>query len=384
MEHVIEIESLVAPLSDDNPCGQDPRSDTSFESAYHRLKDAREEAMAVERPDKSAQPAEGNSGQVSDPAKWQVVVDGATEILRESAKDLEVCALLVEGLARVAGPAGIRDGFLVTARIIDNYWDELFPQLDPNEEDSLEDRIAAFTGLNGVGQPGTLATYIAKMPVTASGGTEFRTYDYDRAWTVNSNPDPDSRDEQAAALGFTLEEIETAAGQSATEFYIDMDQSIRECRSALQTLDQAFMDACGHEAPPSSMIADALEKLGDVTSYLGGDRLATPDTASEGGDAAAEADRGDTTSGPPTANKQTQPSGAITSREDAIARLRAVAKYFRDTEPHSPISYSLQNLIRWSQLPLDKLIEEWIQDSDARERYMLMTGMRLHDGQGED
>jgi type VI secretion system protein ImpA len=378
---------LVAPISEDNPCGDDPRNDTSFDSLYNKLKDAREEAMAVERPDKSAQPEESEKGLVTDISKWKAVVDSAVNILQESAKDLEVCALMVEGLARVAGPAGIRDGFLVTARLIDNYWDDLFPRIDPLDEDSLEDRIGAFTGLNGIGRQGTLATYIAKMPVTDDSGMDsFRSYDYDRAWTVNSNPDPDTRDTQAAALGFTLEDIENAAGQTPAEFYIEMDQSIRECRAALQSLDQAFMNACGHDAPPSSMIAEAFEKISGVISYLGKDKIdqhaasvtddnagLTSEQATAGAQTATNAD-----------TQQPRASGAISSREDAISRLRAVAAYFRETEPHSPVSYSLQNLIRWSQLPLDKLIEEWIQDNDARERYMLMTGMRLQEGEEQD
>jgi type VI secretion system protein ImpA len=132
------------------------------------------------------------------------------------------------------------------------------------------------------------------------------------------------------------------------------------------------------------MITDALERLADVVSYLGGDRLTSGDTAGTGVSEAAADNPVERALDSRAANVQAQPAGAITSREDAIARLRAVSRYFRETEPHSPISYSLQNIIRWSQLPLDKLIEEWIQDSDARERYMLMTGMRLQEGQEDD
>ena len=108
MDSIIDIEALVAPISSDNPCGSDPRSDTGFDSAYHKLKDAREAAMAVERPDKSAQPDNSQQVPVTDVSKWNAVVKIALGILQGSAKDLEVCALLVEGLARTAGPAKCR------------------------------------------------------------------------------------------------------------------------------------------------------------------------------------------------------------------------------------------------------------------------------------
>lgn len=376
MDTVIDIEALLAPLSEDNPCGEDARNDTSFDSAYHALKDARSAAIAVERPDTSAQPNEGQSSAVTDISKWKNVVSTAIDILQNSSKDLEVCALLIEGLARTEGAAGIRDGFRLAGGLIENYWESLFPRLDPNEEDSLEDRIAAFTGLNGIGQPGTLATYIAKLPVTNDGGMEhFRSYDYDRAWSISNNMDLEVRGEQEAALGFSLEDIRKAASQTPAEFYITFSEQLHQCKEELEGLDQAFMNACGHESPPSSMIAESLEKLLDVVSDLGRDKL-----AQHAASLAAETDEADKDSAPSLqpggVNKPAAPSGAIASRQDAIARLRVIADYFREAEPHSPLSYSLQNIIRWSQLPLDKLLEEWIQDPDARSRYMLMTGIR--------
>jgi predicted component of type VI protein secretion system len=38
-------------------------------------------------------------------------------------------------------------------------------------------------------------------------------------------------------------------------------------------------------------------------------------------------------------------SGAISTREDAFATLARVADYFRYSEPHSPISYTLDELV---------------------------------------
>ena len=66
-----------------------------------------QEAMATERPDKSAvtESTEPQKPSVTDVTKWRKVVDIATNILEAKSKDLEVCALLVEALARTSGPA---------------------------------------------------------------------------------------------------------------------------------------------------------------------------------------------------------------------------------------------------------------------------------------
>ena len=66
MDNILDIEALTAPLSDDAPCGTDMREDPSFDSPYQRLKNAREEAMAVEREDRSSQVDESQTGFTSD------------------------------------------------------------------------------------------------------------------------------------------------------------------------------------------------------------------------------------------------------------------------------------------------------------------------------
>lgn len=373
MESVIDIEALAAPISEDSPCGSDPREAGGFDSSYHRLKNAREVAMASERPDTSAQPEDDHRSHTIDIESWSVVVEEASNILCGEGKDLEACALLTEGLARLHGPAGVRDGFFVTARIAKNYWDGLFPGLNPDDEDSLDDRLASISGLNGVGQPGPLAIYIAKTPITNTGFEDFYNHDYERAWKANSVPDPERREEQLDRLGFTLDDIEKASRETPTEFYIHLNESVKGALEALREMDEVFIEVCGHEAPPTSMMSEALTKLAEVIKYLAGDRLSPQDPAESDSVAKTAAVQQNAHI---SASDSKVATGAIASREDAIARLRMVATYFRATEPHSPLSYSLQNVIRWAQLPLDKLIDEWIADEDARERYKLMTGIR--------
>jgi len=39
-----------------------------------------------------------------------------------------------------------------------------------------------------------------------------------------------------------------------------------------------------------------------------------------------------------------------------------VADFFKRTEPHSPVSYKLEEAVRWGRLALPELMEEMIQD----------------------
>jgi type VI secretion system protein ImpA len=74
-------------------------------------------------------------------------------------------------------------------------------------------------------------------------------------------------------------------------------------------------------------------------------------------------------------------SGNITSREDAVKALHKVSEFFKRTEPHSPVAYSLEQAIRWTRMSLPDLLTQLIPDNKAREEYFRLTGMPLSSGE---
>ena len=62
-------------------------------------------------------------------------------------------------------------------------------------------------------------------------------------------------------------------------------------------------------------------------------------TAPAAGDNAGQTDTPASDNGAGYAPQAVQPSGPIRTRAQAIAQLRDVARFFRETEPHSPVSY---------------------------------------------
>jgi type VI secretion system protein ImpA len=45
-----------------------------------------------------------------------------------------------------------------------------------------------------------------------------------------------------------------------------------------------------------------------------------------------------------------------------LRRLAAVAEYFRQHEPHSPVSYLVQRAVRWGEMSLEDWLREVIND----------------------
>ena len=67
----------------------------------------------------------------------------------------------------------------------------------------------------------------------------------------------------------------------------------------------------------------------------------------------------------------------IETRDDALRELGRIATFFREKEPHSPISYALETLIRRARLPLADLLRELIPDEAVRRSALNMAGITL-------
>ena len=71
--------------------------------------------------------------------------------------------------------------------------------------------------------------------------------------------------------------------------------------------------------------------------------------------------------------------GPIASRQQALQLLAQVAVFFRQTEPHSPISYLVQRAVRWGNMPLEELLKEVVKHSDALDRIWDTLGIKPTD-----
>src|SRR5690606_16440825 len=153
----IDLDALLAPISDDMPTGKDCRQNPSPNSLYQQVKIARNAARDIER--KNASGADLGS-----PAEhWRKVYDLAPKILLQEAKDLEVACWYLEALLRRFGFQGLRDGLKLLNGLIERFWDDLYPTPD---EDGLETKVAPITGLNGTGQEGVLISAIRTSLIT--------------------------------------------------------------------------------------------------------------------------------------------------------------------------------------------------------------------------
>lgn len=360
---VLDFNRLLEPISSDRPAGLDLRSDTSPTSVYYRVKDARSTARAMER--QIIMNGDSESDQNPD---WQPVIALAPEVIAEQSKDLEIAAYLIEALVREDGFAGLRDGFRLTRLMVEQFSDDVFPQPD---EDGVETRVAPLTGLNGEGGDGTLIRPILMIPVTDNTSVGcFSTADYQQAIELQRAP-ADARERRIGQGAVSMETFETAVLESSAQFYKELLDDISQCGEEFASLTEVLDQKYGSYSPPASQIRQAIESCKETVETVARDKLATLETE-ETTEAPVDAAAG----GTEAAGGAEATADVLRSREDAFKAILKVADFFRRTEPHSPISYALDRIVRWGRLPLPELLKELIADEGSVQQMFNLVGIK--------
>ena len=363
----IDLDSLLAPLdAGEQGAGIDLRSDFSPASTYQRLRDARSSARADER----ARDAAGDTDN-STVEGWREILDLGQAAFTAQSKDFEVAAWLTEALVRLYGLAGLTAGAGLVTGLCDQYWDTGFPQPD---EEGLEGRASPIGGLSGSSADGTIMQPLRRLALfRRTDGTEVGIYQWDQAEeTAGLN-----EDRRAARYSAGVPELETLKAEARldrnylTQVGIDAANALATWRAMENAVDLRF----GSEAPPLRKVTGILERISEVVVSLGG---VVPAGEEGGADADQMQDQvaasGD--AGAATGSRTGGSPGKIMTREDALREMDRIAEFFKRTEPHSPLAYTLEEAVRRGRMSLAELLAEVLPDGDARASMLARLGIR--------
>ncbi len=356
---VIDVSSLLTPISADNAVGVDLRQDTTQHSLYSRIRDARKAARAAERKNLF----DNNSTEADE--HWRQVFELAPQALKEKTKDLEIACWFTESLIRKAGFKGLRDGFSLIRQLIEAFWDNIYPLPD---DDGIATRLAALTGLNGEGAEGVLIAPIRTAYITeaSQSGQPFSYWQYKQALDAQRMTDEQARAEQIAKNGFNLDDIQNVVNQSSQEFYVNLRDDVRDALEEYKRIGQLLVERCGvHDSPPTSNIVNILTDTLSAITHIAREKLPVPEAM----DGAAGAE----------VSGEAHVGGAIKSRAEALKQLGHISQFFRRTEPHSPLSYIIEKAVRWGDMSLGELMHELIPDSSSRSTYSSLTGVTTNE-----
>ncbi|MCC6072208.1 type VI secretion system protein TssA [Massilia sp. GCM10020059] len=123
---MLNIEQLLAPISDESPCGED--------IAFSPEVDAVSKARQADDPTLE----QGAWVTSLKEADWKFVAARCAQLIEKSSKDLRLAVWLAEASARTSSFQGLGDSLMLVAALCERYWHHLHPLPD---EGSFEQRI---------------------------------------------------------------------------------------------------------------------------------------------------------------------------------------------------------------------------------------------------
>lgn len=364
-ENRLNIEELLAPVSEENAAGIDLRNDESPDSLYYTLKDARNSARAIER---NSFPGDDNEDH-AETEHWKLIISKAPEALKQS-KDLEIAAWLTEALIRQDGFAGLKEGFTLINGLIQNFWDGLYPLPD---EDGVSTRVAVLVGLNGINNTiGTLVAPINTAPLTADG--DYSSWSYTQAQELDKTKDPATKKKKMASGAVPINTIMTAVKPSQSDFYVDLEADLESTISEFTAFTDKLDELCGDDTPPSSNIRKSLENA-RKTLHLIAKNILNPEVEVEIEAGESDADGQAPREADASKGAEFKTTGNIKGRLEAFKTLQAVAEFFKRTEPHSPIGFTIERVVRWGDMSLPQLLQELVPDPQAKDYYEKLVGI---------
>ncbi len=367
MQQRMEVSSLLDAIRDDAAAGDDPRADISPASHYFRLRDARADARAAERQTDSDSTRPGGI------ENWQLVREHASSILGQVGKDIEVAAWLTEALVRLDGIDGLADGAWLMAGLVERYWDGgLFPLPD---EDGLDGRISPLAGLNGIGADGTLMQPLRKLTLFVRGdGMPVTVWRFEQAEEVEGIGDAARKKQRLAAGALPFRTLEEEARTFGAAQLGEVGQGARRALKGWQALGVLLDRLGGSASPPTSRVAGVLEKILRVA-----ERYAPAQSAEATPPLDTQAEATEPGSDDEAAGAARQPPPAVRlqpTRDEMLAGLATIAEFFRVHEPHSPLSYTLDEAVRRARLSWPELLGEVVPDPEARAVILSQLGIR--------
>lgn len=341
------VDTLKLPVSEASTCGIDIRVDPRTQPLYFELKDLRNTARAAERSVSADEPI----GVV--PA-WNDVNRLAQQILTEHSKDIEILCWLAEAQLRLRGFAGLGDTFDVMSSLVSDYW----PDMHSVANDTMEDRVAPLTGLNGLGGEGVLIQALRLTPLIPDHGYGMLgLWDYQRA-------------QRPGETALREDLYQTASDKSKPAMRAHLE-TIENCLKHFNALSQKLDELCGTDSPPVSNVRQVLQEAALAIK----DMARIEDEVQQVEAAPASDSREPEFTETVSAGPRVTPNAGIQTREDAFAQMLEAARFFRRVEPHSPTAQSLETLVRRGRMDFQELLSELLPDENARASVLTAAGI---------
>lgn len=340
MADAADYANLKEPLAGDNPCG-DYLEDTQAMAAFDAL---RLFGLTTGSPDERKD-ADGKST----PPDWRAIRQNSLDALEQS-KDFRLLAHLAASAIRLEGLAAFVGLLDVAAHWITHYWDGVYPPID-------DDAIFRRNALNGFADRFAIVDALRRLPLVTHpqlGRVALR--DIDGAGDTEAGEDGGVAQVAAVFASASVEQLQALQQQAGTGL------------AALKQIEARMREEGGSDVEPDfDPLNSADSSKGPVGVLVQIERITAQHLAARG---EAESPAPDADDAPVTGGggSATVAVGAIRSRQDAVRALDAVAAWFRQNEPSSPVPMFVDRARRLVSMSFLDILEDVAPDGVGQAR----------------
>ena len=381
------LQKLKEPVNEQQYCGTYIKLDRQ---AFRALRNVYNEANSAARkllqtPDES-ELDELNENNIN---SWKRLSDQLCETFQKQTKDIELLSwLMVSQLYLDDTLIGFKNTLDLLNTLLTEHFDELNPvipeaSIKAQDEagklrESLDFKMAAFSQMVGIGENDSIL-YAPMSQVRLLGDVSYFAYQS----AEMKGECPKLREDLKKDVSANAEKYKTTI------------ETLKQCKTLCNDIYVLLGSKCqpsGIQTPNFMFIINHLDRILKSVGFLTG--FSIEDKKVQTAEEPVQDNNASSPAEPQTAAVQTvavQTAGVVNNsqsfellsknsevtREQVFEELANIAKYFRSTEPHSPVSYLIEKAIRWGHLSLPELLNELISDqADTKNRIFTIAGLQ--------
>ena len=358
---------VLRPISKSSPAGIDLRNDTT--SSFYAAREARADAKDRER----NAIRNGSADPFIADKEWKNVLAACAKSLCRDSKDLEVIAWLWEAMERVFGWEGFVAGCEIVGDFLDLFGEQAFPVVDESEgEEAYEQRLKGVISLCGCDTRSVLSAHLMMLPIVKGSDESFSLWKIQRTQKKISQLKAKGAKQDSSKLDEeNLKAIRDAFSTTEKVAIRKVYALLGGAEDALTNLIPKIEKVVGSPLGKSDLL-DLTGEAKGVVKHFAGAKLKEDELEAIAKVLGQKKSKDDSSADSNCKEHLTSVdlSGgqldSVEMRRHHIVYLQEVAQFFRETEPHSPISYCIEQAVRWSEMSLPEVLQELNTDSDSR------------------
>ena len=345
---IVDLDALLQDVEPDAPCGPNLEYDPEFLEL---------EQAILGKPEVQY----GDTVTPAVPPEWKVVKRLSSDLLARS-RDLRLAVALLRAGLNLNGISGCADGLRLIELLLEQRWDSVHPQLDPDDDN---DPMLRINSLATLADASTIVRELKESTLIMLPGLGPLSIRSLEIASGELTPPEGEAKVEFSSIESALSDVELEREQALCD-------DLQRAFDSVVNIESALMRQVGSsQALNLDGLSRNLKRARDfVANHLAertGADSPVAEEAGEGGDAAVAASGGG-------GARPAAISGEIASRADVIKMIDKICKYYQQNEPSSPVPLLLERAKRLVPKNFFEVLEDLA--PDGMTQLLMVSGPR--------